>query len=200
MFKSLKQLQRSKQTIAKLEKMDRSISKKLAASGMTDFRTTHRIKGLYSFFKKLERKKWDADKIYDIAALRIIVPTVGDCYRVLGIVHESYRPMVGRIKDYIAIPKPNGYKSLHTTVFTGDGGLIELQIRTEDMHVDSELGAASHVGYKKQTGAATASDSWATRLMNRFSAPSTKMVTEEAKKKHPWINELAQHADNPESD
>ena len=195
--------ERSKQTIAKLERMDRSISKKLAANGMRKFRTTNRIKGTYSFFKKLDRKKGDADKIYDIAALRIIVPTVADCYSVLGIVHQNYRPMVGRIKDYIAVPKPNGYRSIHTTVFTGDGGLVELQIRTEAMHLDAELGAASHLGYKKREGGDDNVDSWAVRLMGRFggSTPAGNAPLKNPKEVAPgWVDSLADHSDNPESE
>ncbi len=191
--------ERSKQTLAKLERMDRSISKKLAAAGIRKFRTTNRIKGIYSFYKKLERKKGDADKIYDVAALRIIVPDIADCYRVLGIVHQHYRPMVGRIKDYIAVPKPNGYQSIHTTVFTGDGGLIEIQIRTEEMHVDAELGAASHLGYKKKAEGATV-DSWAVRLMGRFSQSAQSNPDNPTEMTPEWIESLAEHSDNPESD
>jgi len=80
--------------------------------------------------------------------VRIIVNDVKTCYETLGIIHQSFRPMPGRIKDFIAFPKPNGYQSIHTTVFTGDGDIIEIQIRTHDMHEEAELGAASHVGYK----------------------------------------------------
>jgi len=192
--------ERSKQTIAKLERMDRSISKKLAANGMRKFRTDHRIKGTYSFYRKLDRKKGDADKIYDIAALRIIVPTVADCYSVLGIVHQNYRPMVGRIKDYIAVPKPNGYRSIHTTVFTGDGGLVELQIRTEDMHIDSQFGAASHLGYKKSTGGDQNVDSWAVRLLGKFGDGGSSPTKSPSEVAPGWVGELAEHADNPESD
>ncbi len=91
----------------------------------------------------------DMAKIYDVMAIRVIVPTVADCYGVLGVVHANWRPLPGRIKDYIAFPKPNGYQSLHTTVFTGDGGIIEVQIRTEKMHQEAEYGIASHLGYKE---------------------------------------------------
>ena len=191
--------ERSKQTLAKLERMNRSISKKMAAAGMRKFQTSNRIKGTYSFYKKLLRKKGDADRIYDIAALRIIVPTIADCYQALGVVHESYRPMVGRIKDYIAVPKPNGYRSIHTTVFTGDGGLIEIQIRTEQMHSDAQFGAASHLGYKKTTGD-TNSDSWAVRLLGRFGQTGVNPKKDPSLVTPGWVGELAEHADNPESD
>lgn len=91
----------------------------------------------------------DISKIYDLMAIRVIVPNVADCYGVLGVIHGHYRPLPGRIKDYIAFPKPNGYQSLHTTIFTGDGGIIEIQVRTEDMHEEAEKGIASHLGYKE---------------------------------------------------
>ena len=90
------------------------------------------------------------DKVYDIVALRVIVPTVEDCYRVLGIIHSLWRPLPGRIKDFIAVPKPNGYQSLHTTIFTGNGGIAEIQIRTPEMHQEAEYGIASHFAYKKK--------------------------------------------------
>jgi len=82
-------------------------------------------------------------------AARICVDTVTDCYKVLGIIHSMWRPLPGKIKDYIAFPKPNGYRSLHTTVLTGDGSIVEVQIRTKEMHYDSEYGIASHIDYKK---------------------------------------------------
>jgi GTP pyrophosphokinase len=139
---------RKKQSIHKLEKTIKSIKKKLAEKNILNFISTYRIKGIYSLYKKLKRKDWDLNKIYDIAAVRIIVKDVKSCYEVLGIVHQAHRPMPGRIKDYIAFPKPNGYQSIHTTIFTGDGNIIEVQIRTETMHQEAEFGVASHVGYK----------------------------------------------------
>jgi (p)ppGpp synthase/HD superfamily hydrolase len=132
-----------------LEKFHRSLKKELAKNNFTQFRTDYRVKGLYSLYKKLKRNDMDIEKIHDISALRVIVPTVADCYRVLGIVHSVWRPLPGRVKDYIALPKPNGYQSLHTTIFTGDGAIIEVQIRTEEMHTESEYGIASHISYKQ---------------------------------------------------
>ncbi len=192
--------ERSKQTLSKLEHVERSISKKMALGGMRNFRTSHRIKGLYSLYKKLQRKNWDIDSIYDVAALRIIVPTITDCYQCLGIVHEHYKPMPGRIKDYIALPKPNGYQSIHTTIFTGDGGLLEIQIRTEDMHRDSELGAASHLGYKSGASGHTDDGTWVQKLFGKghYSPPDSTEVIE--KVTPTWIAALAEHSDNPESD
>jgi len=144
--------QKSKENIKHLEKIHKALKKDLAAAGITNFQTDYRIKHLYSLFKKLERKDWDIDKIHDISALRITLPTISDCYKVLGIIHSNWRPLPGKIKDYIAFPKPNGYQSLHTTVFAGDGGIVEIQIRTSEMHREAEYGIASHVSYKDSGG------------------------------------------------
>lgn len=113
-----------------------------------------RTKHLYSLYKKLLRPhiNRDLNKIYDLIALRLIVPTVADCYGALGILHSLYRPMPGRIKDYIANQKPNGYQSLHTTVFTEDGEIVEFQIRTREMHEQAEYGIAAHWNYKESGG------------------------------------------------
>ncbi len=137
---------------AHLEKFEKSLKKELAREGVTDFRMDYRVKGLYSLYKKLVRHDMDIEKIHDISALRITVRDVPTCYRILGIIHGAWRPLPDRIKDYIATPKVNGYQSLHTTIFTGDGGIIEVQIRTEDMHTEAEYGIASHVGYKEGQG------------------------------------------------
>lgn len=110
-----------------------------------------RTKYLYRLFKKLERHDMDITRIYDLIAIRIIVPDVADCYEALGIIHREYRPMVGRIKDYISLPKPNGYQSLHTTVFGPQGRILEIQIRTEKMHTEAEFGIAAHWIYTERT-------------------------------------------------
>lgn len=111
--------------------------------------TSSRIKGTYSLYKKLKKRDMDIDKVYDIVALRIIVPTIETCYQALGIIHGLWKPVPGRIKDFIALPKPNGYKSLHTTIFTGEGGVVEIQIRTPKMHEQAEHGIASFFAYKE---------------------------------------------------
>jgi GTP pyrophosphokinase len=121
---------RSKENLKNLEQVSRSISKKLANSGIKNFKIKHRVKALLALYKKLKRKNNDPEKIFDLIAMRVVVPTVADCYKSLGVIHERFRPMPGRIKDYIAFPKPNGYKSIHTSIFTGQGGLLEIQIRT----------------------------------------------------------------------
>jgi GTP pyrophosphokinase len=99
-------------------------------------------------WQKLKKNDYDINKIYDVIALRIIVPSVSDCYQALGVIHGLYKPIQGRFKDYIAVPKPNGYKSLHTSVFTGGGEIVEIQIRTQAMHEEAEYGIASHLSYK----------------------------------------------------
>lgn len=106
-----------------------------------------RVKHLYSFYCKFKNKEYDIQKIHDLVALRIIVPTVADCYAALGILHSVWAPLKGRIKDYIAQPKPNGYRSLHTTVFAARGEIVEFQIRTTDMHEEAEYGIAAHWHY-----------------------------------------------------
>lgn len=103
-----------------------------------------RAKKWYSLYRKLLKYNNDMEKVYDLIAIRVIVESVEDCYAVLGLIHSVWRPLVGRIKDYVAIPKPNGYQSIHTTVFADQGRIIEFQIRTEKMHHQAEFGIASH--------------------------------------------------------
>ncbi len=131
-----------------VEKMFRSLKRRLADEKIQN-KVEYRTKHLYSLYLKLKRYDMDINKIYDLIALRVVVKSVDDCYRVLGLMHRVWRPIPGRIKDYIAVPKPNGYQSLHTTIFTGDGSTVEVQIRTESMHDEAELGVASHLNYKE---------------------------------------------------
>ncbi|MBV9159186.1 MAG: bifunctional (p)ppGpp synthetase/guanosine-3',5'-bis(diphosphate) 3'-pyrophosphohydrolase, partial [Candidatus Kaiserbacteria bacterium] len=133
----------------RLEKVEHDLKRELAQAGLRVFSTEARIKGNYSLYKKLERKDWDITKIYDILALRVVFPTVADCYTALGIIHAHWRPVPGKIKDYIAFPKPNGYQSIHTTGYTGDGGALEIQLRTESQHREALYGIASHLTYKE---------------------------------------------------
>ncbi len=106
-----------------------------------------RVKHFYSLYKKLLSYDKDLDKVYDLVALRIIVSQLEDCYAALGVIHQKWKPLKGRIKDYISQPKPNGYQSLHTTVFGPKGEIFEIQIRTPEMHQKAEFGIASHWYY-----------------------------------------------------
>lgn len=106
-----------------------------------------RAKHLYSLYKKLLKNDRNINRVYDIIAVRVIVRSIGDCYAALGAIHSTWTPLKGRIKDYIAQPKPNGYRSLHTTVFCDDGQIVEFQIRTRDMHEENEFGIAAHWSY-----------------------------------------------------
>ena len=108
-----------------------------------------RFKHLYSIYKKMQRKDRKFDEIYDVFALRVIVPTISDCYRTLGIIHSLWKPKSDRIKDYIAVPKPNGYRSLHTTVYGPENKATEFQIRTKEMHEEALYGIAAHWHYKQ---------------------------------------------------
>ena len=111
-----------------------------------------RAKHLYRLYLKLKRHSMNIDEIYDLVAIRIIVPEVRHCYETLGIIHKHCRPLIKRIKDYISLPKPNGYRSLHTTIFTQEKKLVEVQIRTPEMHEEAEFGIAAHWLYSGKKG------------------------------------------------
>lgn len=116
------------------------------------FEINGRVKGIYSLHRKLKKVGGNIEDIYDLMALRIIVSDKETCYRVLGILHSMYQPMLARIKDYIAIPKPNGYQSLHTTVITPSEQIVEFQIRTQEMHNWAERGLPASFHYHEQKG------------------------------------------------
>ncbi|OGH77797.1 MAG: hypothetical protein A2469_00960 [Candidatus Magasanikbacteria bacterium RIFOXYC2_FULL_40_16] len=144
MEEKLRGKEKSLQKIQEVSKME------LANANIKIIDLKGRNKRLYSFYKKLLRKENDADKVYDVIAIRVIVPTIADCYATLGILHKIWKPLKGRIKDYISQPKPNGYQSLHTTVFDEHGELVEFQIRTHDMHEEAEYGVAAHWHYDER--------------------------------------------------
>ncbi len=138
---------RRKQGEAFLAKMQAIITDKLKEAGI-QARVESRIKRLYSIHKKLQRQRISVDQVYDLCAMRVITRSLQDCYAVLGIIHNLWRPVPGRIKDFIAMPRPNFYQSLHTSVITEDGTPFEIQIRTEEMHKMAEEGIAAHWKYK----------------------------------------------------
>src|SRR5437016_9872457 len=120
---------------------------KLKEAGITA-KVESRIKRLYSIHKKLQRQRIAVEQVYDLFAMRVITQSVQDCYAVLGIIHNLWRPVPGRIKDFIAMPRPNFYQSLHTSVIAENGTPFEVQIRTEEMHKMAEEGIAAHWKYK----------------------------------------------------
>ena len=140
---------KTKETETGLIRVQKDLQHAFARKNIKDFRTEIRMKGLWSLHQKLRRKDDDITRIHDIAALRVIVPGIDDCYTALGVAHALWKPLPGEFKDYIAFPKPNGYQSLHTTVLTSEAGIVEIQIRTAEMHQMAQYGIASHMTYKQ---------------------------------------------------
>ncbi|MEK7628234.1 MAG: HD domain-containing protein [Patescibacteria group bacterium] len=188
--------ERGSETEQRLEKTEKGLKRALAQTGIRDFRTESRKKGFYSLFRKLERKEWDITKIHDIIALRVIVHTIAECYTVLGIVHGEWRPVPGKIKDYIAFPKPNGYQSIHTTIYTGDGGTLEIQVRSEAMHREAQFGIAAHFSYKEATGhhgkAVGKGIDWVRQLMPEVGMDTKAPKSARDMSAPQWVKELAE--------
>ena len=131
-----------------------------------------RVKHFFSIYKKMVNQDKTIDQIYDLFAVRILVDTVKDCYAALGVIHEMYKPIPGRFKDYIAMPKPNMYQSLHTTLMSSVGQPFEIQIRTEEMHKTAEYGIAAHWKYKETGGS------------------SQKNIETQAEEKLSWLRQI----------
>ena len=150
-FEQLKNLieKYNKSAAKSLQKIEEEISAALKKEKI-NFTISGRVKSVYSLHKKLAKHNQNMGEIYDLTALRVIVDDVTDCYLTLGVIHSLYTPMGGRIKDYIAMPKQNGYQSLHTTVITKDKRVVEFQIRTKEMHEYAERGLAASFYYNEQ--------------------------------------------------
>src|SRR3989344_7514296 len=147
LLKNIKEKYREQQKY--LEKVKPVFKKVLASEAITPIDIHSRTKHYWSLYQKLLRYDMNLDKIYDLIALRVIVDDVKTCYKVLGAIHKLWKPLPGRIKDYIALPKTNNYKALHTTCFCIDGKITEFQVKTRDMHDEAEHGITAHWAYKE---------------------------------------------------
>ena len=145
---------------AYVQKIKPMVFKTLNENNIRPVEIDGRAKRYSSLYKKLIRYDMNLDKVYDLVALRIVVKTVEDCYATLGTIHKTWAPLPGRIKDYIARPKPNGYRSLHTTVFCLGNKITEIQIRTKEMHDEAELGIAAHWAYEQIKSSAEHRANW----------------------------------------
>src|SRR6187551_1699676 len=150
-YESLRQRVEARRRVTEgmIEELRRTITAKLEEAEVPVIHIDGRIKRLFSIHQKLKRQKIDLEQVYDLVALRIITASVRDCYAALGIIHQTWAPVPGRIKDFIAMPRPNGYQSLHTSVVSERGFPFEVQIRTAEMHRVAEEGIAAHWKYKE---------------------------------------------------
>ena len=158
-----------------LSEVKKELEKELVKNRINVSEISFRMKHKYSLWKKLLKRGMDIEKVHDMVALRVVVNSTEECYRVLGIIHSIWNPLPGRVKDYIALPKPNGYRSIHTTVFTGSGGTAEIQIRTMEMHLEATHGIAADFAYKE----------------------NIDKKTEKYKVKFKWIEDLNQLSSTP---
>jgi RelA/SpoT family (p)ppGpp synthetase len=174
-----------KEFLGKIEKVLQEALEKAGIPGTVESREKH----LYSIYRKMRRKRSLLAQVVDVYGLRILVDSPDTCYRTLGVVHAAYRPMPGRFKDYIAIPRVNGYQSLHTTLFGPNGVPIEVQIRTSDMHSVAEAGVASHWKYKVGAKGGKGTDSaqqeraraWISHLMEMQASGNAEEFIESVK-------------------
>lgn len=172
-----------------VEKAIEEIKKSLKEEGVQTIDVHGRAKGIYSLYLKLQKHDMNINRVYDLIAVRVLVGDIAGCYETLGIIHKKYHPMIGRIKDYISLPKPNGYQSIHTTVFGPDGRVIEVQIRTQKMHDEAEFGIAAHWLYETRK-----QKSWKDYFLPHKDNISKKEV-EWVKQLQEWQKELG---NNPE--
>jgi len=145
-------LSKKSERTAYLGRIEKILYRACGEEGLANVEVQSRTKHTYGVYMKMKKRKKELEEIGDILGVRIICDTVTECYTLLGIVHKLWPPIEGRFKDYIAMPKANNYQSLHTTVMALDGKLLEVQIRTKEMHVTAEYGVAAHWVYKADTG------------------------------------------------
>jgi len=148
-----------------IEKTKKIIVPKLKEEGIT-FEIQGRFKSLYSIFQKMQKKERKFSEIYDVFALRIIVENIADCYKTIGVIHSLWKPKPNRFKDYIAVPKPNGYQALHTTVFGPNGKITEFQVATRKMYDESLYGIAAHWYYKNKKITLEKQPKWVRDIMD----------------------------------
>jgi GTP pyrophosphokinase len=175
--------ERRRQAAAFIEKIRQVVDLKLRAAGI-EAKIEGRIKRLHSIQQKLRRQRIEIQQVYDFVALRVLTGSVADCYAALGVLHNTWRPVPGRIKDFIAMPRPNGYQSLHTSVISEDGHPFEVQIRTHEMHRIAEEGIAAHWKYKEGRTGVDKDDhafSWLRQLLE---------WQQEVKDPHEFLNSL----------
>jgi guanosine-3',5'-bis(diphosphate) 3'-pyrophosphohydrolase len=175
--------ERRQAAFAFIEKIKTTVGEKLRAGGI-EAEIEGRIKRLHSIQQKLKRQRIELDQVYDFVALRVLVRTIPDCYAALGVLHNLWRPVPGRIKDFIAMPRPNGYQSLHTSVISDEGHPFEVQIRTQEMHRVAEEGIAAHWKYKEGRTGVDKDDhafSWLRQLLE---------WQQEVKDPHDFLNSL----------
>ena len=153
-----------------LEAIRDNLLAELQRTGIPVTLVESRVKSFFSIYRKMQKKRIsDLEGIYDITAMRVIVPNISDCYATLGCIHQLWKPLPGRIKDYIAQPKPNNYRCLHTTVFCDEGEVVEFQIQTRAMHIEAKYGVAAHWHYseaKKRSEKITRDLDWVQEILS----------------------------------
>lgn len=175
-------LSKKSERTAYLGRIEKILYRACGEQGMANVEVQSRTKHTYGVYMKMKKRKKELEEIGDILGVRIICDTVNECYTLLGMVHKLWPPIEGRFKDYIAMPKANNYQSLHTTVMALDGKLLEVQIRTREMHATAEYGVAAHWVYKSETG--VSETTWMQRESEQFSRILHKLKS--------WSNEIEQ--------